>query len=147
MKQQGTKIRICAAYGLAFMIIGLYFLLIHYHFPFIYDINDDVAMRNVAAGVITGEPDAHLIHIKYILGLDIKYGYLSINPHVPQNWKEYEIKYRYKNSIYNIKVIKTNNNPITDYNKNMKFFCNGIEIEDKKIKLEENGIYNIEIIL
>lgn len=78
MKQQGTKIRICAAYGLAFMIIGLYFLLIHYHFPFIYDINDDVAMRNVAAGVITGEPDAHLIHIKYILGLFISGLYRAI---------------------------------------------------------------------
>ena len=39
--------------------------------PFIYDINDDVAMRNVAAGVITGSPDAHLLHIKYLLGLVI----------------------------------------------------------------------------
>lgn len=28
-------------------------------------------MRNVAAGVITGSPDAHLLHIKYLLGLVI----------------------------------------------------------------------------
>ena len=26
-------------------------------------------MRNVAAGVITGMPDAHLLHVKYCLGL------------------------------------------------------------------------------
>ena len=84
--------------------------------------------------------------IKYILGLNIKNGYLSITPHIPQNWTNYEIKYKYKNSIYNIKVTKENNNNITDYLNNMKFICNGIEIEEQKIKLEENGIYNIEII-
>ncbi len=50
---------------------ALYFLWAYTSFSFFYDINDDVAMRNVAAGVITGSPDAHLIHIKYILGLVI----------------------------------------------------------------------------
>ena len=85
--------------------------------------------------------------IKYILGLNIKNGYLSIIPHIPQNWTNYEIKYKYKNSIYNIKITRENNNTVTNYLNNMKFICNGIEIEDKKIKLEENGIYNIEITL
>ena len=85
--------------------------------------------------------------IKYILGLNIKNGYLSITPHIPQNWTNYEIKYKYKNSIYNIKITRENNNTVTNYLNNMKFICNGIEIEDKKIKLEENGIYNIEITL
>ena len=84
--------------------------------------------------------------IKYILGLNIKNGYLSITPHIPQNWTNYEIKYKYKNSIYNIKITRENNNTVTNYLNNMKFICNGIEIEDQKIKLEENGIYNIEII-
>ena len=85
--------------------------------------------------------------IKYILGLNIEHGYLSINPHIPQNWSNYEIKYKYKNSVYNIKVVKESNNYVTDYCKKMKFLCNGIEKEDNKIKLEESGIYNIEIIL
>ena len=85
--------------------------------------------------------------IKYILGLNIEHGYLSITPHIPQNWSNYEIKYKYKNSVYNIKVVKESNNYVTDYCKNMKFLCNGIEKEDNKIKLEESGIYNIEIIL
>lgn len=69
MKQSEEKIRILSALFLAFAIMGFCFLLLYKQFPFIYDINDDVAMRNVAAGVITGEPDAHLIHIKYVLGL------------------------------------------------------------------------------
>ena len=56
---------------LAFFITGIYFVFIYQMLPFIYDINDDVAMRNVAAGVITGSPDAHLLHIKYVLGLVI----------------------------------------------------------------------------
>ena len=84
--------------------------------------------------------------IKYILGLNIENGYLSINPHIPQNWTNYEIKYKYKNSIYNIKITKENNNTVTNYLNNIKFICNGNKIEEKKIKLEENGIYNIEII-
>lgn len=71
MKQAGTKFRILAALLISFLITGIYFITAYQKLPFIYDINDDVAMRNVAAGVITGEPDAHLLHIKYILGLVI----------------------------------------------------------------------------
>ena len=69
MKQTGK--RHLAALLLSFFITGIYFVFIYQGIPFIYDINDDVAMRNVAAGVITGSPDAHLLHIKYVLGLVI----------------------------------------------------------------------------
>ena len=55
------------SFGLFFIFLAVVFLMI----PVTYAINDDVAMRNVAAGAITGEPDAHLIHMKYILGLFI----------------------------------------------------------------------------
>lgn len=66
------------ALALSFVMAGLYFIIAYQNIPFIYDINDDVAMRNVASGVITGTPDAHLLHIKYILGLVISglYGLL-----------------------------------------------------------------------
>lgn len=64
-------IRVACAMVLACLLTGLWFVLIYRTVPFIYDINDDVAMRNVAAGVITGTPDAHLLHIKYLLGLFI----------------------------------------------------------------------------
>lgn len=36
--------------------------------PITYAINDDVAMKNIASGVISGTPDGHLIFIKYALG-------------------------------------------------------------------------------
>ena len=65
----GTKARVLTALLGSFLIAGIYFVAVYQNIPFIYDINDDVAMRNVAAGVITGTPDAHLIHIKYLLGL------------------------------------------------------------------------------
>ena len=71
MRKTEVKIRMLASLALAFGMMGLYFLFLHSRFSFIYDINDDVAMRNVAAGVITGTPDAHLIHVKYVLGLVI----------------------------------------------------------------------------
>lgn len=64
----GTKEHMLMAFLFSFVITGIYFVFVYQNIPFIYDINDDVAMRNVAAGVITGSPDAHLLHIKYILG-------------------------------------------------------------------------------
>ena len=71
MKQTEKGLPNLGALLLAFFITGIYFVFIYQMLPFIYDINDDVAMRNVAAGVITGSPDAHLLHIKYLLGLVI----------------------------------------------------------------------------
>ena len=68
-KWTGTKGRTLLLMLLSFVITGIYFIFIYQKIPFIYDINDDVAMRNVAAGVITGTPDAHLLHVKYCLGL------------------------------------------------------------------------------
>ena len=63
--------RVFGAMLAACLLTGCWFLFVYKTVPFIYDINDDVAMRNVAAGVITGSPDAHLLHIKYLLGLVI----------------------------------------------------------------------------
>lgn len=71
MRQMGTKARMAAAFLLALLITAVYFIFVYVKLPFLYDINDDVAMRNVAAGVITGTPDAHLIFVKYVLGLVI----------------------------------------------------------------------------
>lgn len=71
MKKAGSRLRVLMALFLSFLLTGLYFFAVYQNLPFIYDINDDVAMRNVAAGVITGTPDAHLLHIKYLLGLVI----------------------------------------------------------------------------
>ena len=78
------------------------------------------------------------IGIEAILGLKIKNKILTINPCIPKEWKEYSIKYKYKTSIYNIKV-KNPNGKNTGIN---KMWQNGKEIEEKEIKLEDSGRIN-----
>ena len=82
--------------------------------------------------------------LHYILGFTIEKGYLSINPSIPSEWKEYKIHYKYKDSIYNIFVKNPNSKNIGVTQ--MKF--NGSVIEEKKIKLIDNGKVNeIEIVI
>ncbi len=82
--------------------------------------------------------------IEYILGLKIKNNTLSLNPCIPKEWKEFNIKYKFERSIYNIKVSNLNgkNRGITE------FKLNGEIIQEKEVKLVNDGkIYDIEIIL
>lgn len=82
--------------------------------------------------------------IEYILGLRIQNETLSIKPSIPEDWKEYSIRYEYKTSIYNIKV----KNPDRKKTGVEKFIVNGIEIEEKQVKLIDNGKINeIEVIM
>lgn len=81
--------------------------------------------------------------IEYILGLKIENEHLSIKPCIPKDWKEYQIQYKYKESIYNIKVKNENNK---NYGVT-KVLLDNKEVENK-IKLDgERRIYNIEVIL
>ncbi len=78
--------------------------------------------------------------IEFILGLKIRNQTMSIEPCIPKDWKEYNIKYKWKNAFYNITVKNPNN-------KNSgveEVKLNGEKIENS-IKLQDNGIYNIEI--
>ena len=80
--------------------------------------------------------------LKYILGLNIEYGYLSFKPCIPNNWKEFSIRYKYRSSVYNIKF----KNPNGKVNEVSKVIVNGAEILDGKIKLEDNGgIFNVDV--
>lgn len=82
--------------------------------------------------------------LHYILGLTIEKGYLSIIPSIPSNWKEYKIHYKYRNSIYNI-FVKNPNSKNTGVD---AMIFNGEIIEEKKVKLIDNGKINeIEIIM
>ncbi len=82
--------------------------------------------------------------LEFILGLKIEDGFLKIEPCIKRDWKEYEIQYKYKTTLYKIKV-RNNNSKNTGVD---KFLINGEEIEDKKILLQDNGrIYNIEIFM
>ncbi len=81
--------------------------------------------------------------IEYILGLNIFKNKLSLNPCIPKDWEKYSIQYKYKDSIYNIKVKNIYKN-----NEVKKFIFNNEEIESKEIGLVDNGKINeIEIII
>ena len=95
-------------------------------------------------GILVQVVGTILVGIEYILGLKIKKESLSIEPCIPSTWKEYLIKYKYKKSIYNIKVI----NPKGKNTGVEKFIVNGNEIEEKSIRLDGNGgIFEIEVIM
>ena len=87
----------------------------------------------------------YMAGIKYILGFKIKNNTIKINPCIPKDWKEYEIKYRYENAIYNIKI----KNPEGKNKGVTKILVNGKEIEKENgIKLEKSAnVYNIEVIM
>lgn len=89
----------------------------------------------------------YIAGIKYILGLNIENGYMTISPHIPSNWDKYSIKYKCGNSVYNINVTNiSNGNAINDDMK--KITCNGVKVEDGKIRIDTNGgIYNVEVFI
>lgn len=81
--------------------------------------------------------------IEYLLGLKVEEGYLKIAPCIPKDWNEYQIQYKYKESIYNIKILnyEGKNKGVT------KVTLNGVEVENK-IKLDgSRNVYNIEAIM
>ncbi|MBO5413782.1 MAG: hypothetical protein J6A29_05820 [Clostridia bacterium] len=84
------------------------------------------------------------IGLENILGLNIENGILKINPCIPKDWKEYSIRYKFGNSIYNIKV----KNPNSKNTGVEKMLLNGKEIEDLQIKLVDDGNINeVEVIM
>ena len=77
--------------------------------------------------------------IKYILGLRKEGNILKIEPCIPSNWNTYSIRYKYENSIYNIKVIRKNVQV-------KKIYLDGKEVENNEIMLNGNGgVYGIEV--
>ena len=81
-----------------------------------------------------------------MLGLNIEVGYLKIQPCIPSNWKEYQIKYKWKDSIYNITVKNPEGKNGFEQNTS-KIFLNGNEVENY-IKLDgSRNEYEIEVIL
>ena len=80
--------------------------------------------------------------IRYILGLTITKGVLTLEPCIPKEWSKYCIRYKFGESIYHINI--TNPNKKSTGITSMKL--NGKEVEDKQIILTKDGeIYNIEV--
>ena len=95
--------------------------------------------------------------IEYILGIKIKNNVLSFNPCIPKEWKEFTCRYKFENSIYNIKVSNPNgkNMGVTKVLLNGEEVVNGDELskeesqgleERKSIVLDGSGkIFNVEV--
>ena len=85
----------------------------------------------------------YIAGLKYILGIDITDGYLNINPSISNKWKEYSVRLKYKEAVYNIKVKNENSGNVVK-----KIVFNGEEIENKKIKVIGNsGVNEIEVFM
>lgn len=68
---------------------------------------------------------------------------INFIPCIPDEWEGYFIQYKFKTSIYNIKVKNKNKT-----NKVQELKINGIKEENKTIKLiDNNQIYNVEILI
>lgn len=82
--------------------------------------------------------------VEYIIGFKIEEGFIIINPCVPKEWKEFEVRYKFKTSNYIIKIKNLNGK-----NRGIeKLLLDGVEVKEKKIRLEDNGkIYNIEVFM
>lgn len=80
--------------------------------------------------------------LKYILGFNLEKNILRIDPHIPESWKEYSIKYKYGESIYNIRVINTNDRQCEKINVKV----NDKLLDNNEIILENDGkVYNVEV--
>ena len=79
--------------------------------------------------------------IEYILGIKINNNILSFNPCIPKDWKEFIIRYKFGQSIYNIHVSNLNgkNTGVS------KVILDGNESENSIILDGSGKIVNIEI--
>ena len=85
----------------------------------------------------------YLAGIQYLLGLNINHNIMTIRPCIPKEWEEYSIRFKFGESIYNIKV----KNPNRKNTGVERVILDGTEIE-KEIKLDGSGkIFNIEVIM
>lgn len=80
--------------------------------------------------------------IECILGLKVRDGVLSVEPCIPKDWKEYNIRYKWRNSFYNIVVRNSSGKNFGVEN----VLLNGEEVENA-IRLQDNGVYNVEVIM
>lgn len=81
----------------------------------------------------------YIAGIKYILGINISGDELKIEPHIPNDWKEYMVRLNYEKSLYNIKIKKSEKDE-------KEIRINGEIINTDTIKMnKDGGVYNIEV--
>ena len=68
--------------------------------------------------------------IRYILGINIYHGIMTVKPCVPKNWEEFNVKFKWKNAVYNLKYKKGDEKEIAINNDQLKIKQNEIELQD-----------------
>lgn len=83
----------------------------------------------------------YLAGIEYILGLKIYHNTMSLKPCIPKNWDGYSMRFKFGESIYNIKV----RNISKSFTEVKKILINGVEAENKIVLDSCGKIFNIEV--
>lgn len=84
------------------------------------------------------------VGIEKILGFNKKGDILFIDPCIPSDWKEFSIKYKYKNTVYNIKV----QNPYSLNSGVQQIIIDGITMKNNRIQLIDDGApHDVRIIM
>ena len=83
----------------------------------------------------------YLTGIEYILGLKVEHNILTIKPCISKEWKIYSLKFKYGESIYNIKVENINH----ENSEIEKIIINGEERENRIVLDKSGKIFNIEV--
>lgn len=83
----------------------------------------------------------YLAGIQYILGLNIYHNCMSFNPCIPKDWEEFCMRYKFGESIYNIKI----KNPNRKNRGISKVSLDGVEVENSIILDGSGKIFNVEV--
>ncbi len=82
--------------------------------------------------------------LENILGFELRGKILTINPCIPQDWKEFELIYRYKSTTYNIKI----ENPDGGGSGVKSVELDGVLLLSNQIELtDDNLTHNVRVIL
>lgn len=69
MMELGKKKRGILTLAIAAVLTGIYFVIAARYIHMVYAVIDDVTMKNIVSGVMSGTPDAHMVCSKYVLGV------------------------------------------------------------------------------
>jgi len=83
----------------------------------------------------------YLAGIQYILGLNVHHNCMSFNPCIPKDWEEFNVRYKFGSSIYNIKVRNFNrkNSGVS------RVIVDGAEVKNKIILDGSGKVFNVEV--
>ncbi|MFZ3372286.1 MAG: glucoamylase family protein [Desulfitobacteriaceae bacterium] len=82
--------------------------------------------------------------IEGILGFNLSGNKLTFGPCIPKNWPGYRVEYRYKSTQYIFEV----RNPQGKMTGVEKVTCDGRDVEDRVILLEDDGVaHSVEVVM